>query len=117
MIRSRPFGNAAGSAARIAPSRRSEQLALVLLEIELSQEHIKNETPKGPRRQEMSPKIQEIGPQRFRHALANSWEDRASFCEPVMTYRDRTGWLGGQTRTCECRCSPPYLKLIEEFLP
>ena len=42
----------------------------------------------------MSPKIQEIGPQRFRHALANSWEDRASFCEPVMTYRDRTGWLG-----------------------
>ena len=55
MIRSRPFGNAAGSAARIAPSRRSEQLALVLLEIELSQEHIKNETPKkarGDRRQE-----------------------------------------------------------------
>ena len=53
MIRSRPFGNAAGSAARIAPSRRSEQLALVLLEIELSQEHIKNETrKKGPRRQE-----------------------------------------------------------------
>ena len=48
MIRSRPFGNAAGSAARIAPSRRSEQLALVLLEIELSQEHIKNETPKRP---------------------------------------------------------------------
>ena len=48
MIRSRPFGNAAGSAARIAPSRRSEQLALVLLEIELSQEHIKNETPKKP---------------------------------------------------------------------
>ena len=46
MIRSRPFGNAAGSAARIAPSRRSEQLALVLLEIELSQELIKNETPK-----------------------------------------------------------------------
>src|SRR4051794_863353 len=46
MIRSRPFGNAAGSAARIAPSRRSEQLALVLLEIELSQEHIKNETRK-----------------------------------------------------------------------
>ena len=42
----------------------------------------------------MSPKIQEIGAQRFRHALANSWEDRASFCEPVMTYRDRTGWLG-----------------------
>jgi hypothetical protein len=40
MIRSRPFGNATGSAARIAPSRRSEQLALVLLEIELSQEHI-----------------------------------------------------------------------------
>src|SRR6267154_6702555 len=55
MIRSRPFGNAAGSAARIALSRRSEQLALVLLEIELSQEHIKNETPKkvrGDRRQE-----------------------------------------------------------------
>ena len=55
MIRSRPFGNATGSAARIAPSRRSEQLALVLLEIELSQEHIKNETPKktrGSRRQE-----------------------------------------------------------------
>ena len=53
MIRSRPFGNAAGSAARIAPSRRSELLALVLLEIELSQEHIKNETrKKGPRRQE-----------------------------------------------------------------
>jgi hypothetical protein len=55
MIRSRPFGNAAGSAARIAPSRRSEQLALVLLEIELSQEHIKNETLKkarGDRRQE-----------------------------------------------------------------
>ena len=54
MIRSRPFGNAAGSAARIALSRRSEQLALVLLEIELSQEHIKNETPKkarGDRRQ------------------------------------------------------------------
>ena len=49
MIRSRPFGNAAGSAARIAPSRRSEQLALVLLEIELSQEHIKNETPKKAR--------------------------------------------------------------------
>ena len=48
MIRSRPFGNAAGSAARIAPSRRSEQLALVLLEIELSQEHI-NETPKKAR--------------------------------------------------------------------
>ena len=55
MIRSRPFGNAAGSAARIAPSRRTEQLALVLLEIELSQEHIKNETLKkarGDRRQE-----------------------------------------------------------------
>jgi hypothetical protein len=55
MIRSRPFGNAAGSAARIALSRRSEQLALVLLEIELSQERIKNETPKkarGDRRQE-----------------------------------------------------------------
>ena len=55
MIQSRPFGNAAGSAARIAPSRRSEQLALVLLEIELSQEHIKNETQKkarGDRRQE-----------------------------------------------------------------
>ena len=49
MIRSRPFGNAAGSAARIAPSRRSEQLALVLLEIELSQEHIKNETLKKAR--------------------------------------------------------------------
>ena len=49
MIRSRPFGNAAGSAARIAPSRRSEQLSLVLLEIELSQEHIKNETPKKAR--------------------------------------------------------------------
>ena len=43
----------------------------------------------------MSPEIQEIGPQRFRHALANSWEDRANFCEPVMTYRDRTGWLVG----------------------
>jgi hypothetical protein len=55
MIRSRPFGNAAGSAARIAPSRRSEQLALVLLEIELSQEHTKNETLKkarGDRKQE-----------------------------------------------------------------
>ena len=55
MIRSRLFGNAAGSAARIAPSRRSEQLALVLLEIELSQEYIKNETPKkarGDKRQE-----------------------------------------------------------------
>jgi CelD/BcsL family acetyltransferase involved in cellulose biosynthesis len=95
MIRSRPFGNAAGSAARIAPSRRSEQLALVLLEIELSQEtHQKRDNKKRSRRQEMSPKIQEIGPQRFRHALANSWEDRASFCEQVMTYRDRTGRLG-----------------------
>jgi hypothetical protein len=51
MIRSRPFGNAAGSAARIAPSRRSEQLALVLLEIELSQEHIKNETLKKARQE------------------------------------------------------------------
>jgi cation transport ATPase len=38
MIRSRPFGNAAGSAARIAPSRRSEQPVLALLAIELSQE-------------------------------------------------------------------------------
>ena len=47
----------------------------------------------------MSPKIQEIGAQRFRHALANSWEERASFCEPVMTYRDRTGWWGHETRT------------------
>ena len=67
MIRSRPFGNAAGSAARIAPSRRSEQLALVLLEIELSQEHIKNETLKkarGDRRQEsrLEPLHQEFCP-------------------------------------------------------
>ena len=62
MIRSRPFGNAAGSAARIAPSRRSEQLALVRLEIELSQEHIKNETPKkarGDRR--CRPKFKKLG--------------------------------------------------------
>ena len=103
MIRSRPFGNAAGSAARIAPSRRSEQLALVLLEIELSQEHIKNETPKKAR----GDRRQEIGPQRFRHALANSWEDRASFCEPVMTYRDRTGWLGGQDSNLRMTVQPP----------
>ena len=55
----------------------------------------------------MSPKIQEIGAQRFRHALANSSEDRASFCEPVMTYRDRTGWLGGQDSNLRMSVQPP----------
>ena len=68
MIRSRPFGNAAGSAARIAPSRRSEQLALVLLEIELSQEHIKNETPKKARGDgRCRSKFRKLGHRDFRH--------------------------------------------------
>ena len=42
----------------------------------------------------MSPNIQEIGPQNFATPSLTLGEDRASFCEPVMTYRDRTGWLG-----------------------
>ena len=96
MIRSRPFGNAAGSAARIAPSRRSEQLALVLLEIELSQEHIKNVTPKkrpaetGGR---SGASIAKFRTPRPAHICETS-RYRAVFERPSYVTRwRRTGWL------------------------
>jgi hypothetical protein len=96
MIRSRPFGNAAGSAARIAPSRRSELLALVLLEIELSQEHIKNETPKkarGDRRQEWRFHC-EISHTETSSYLRNLAVPRG-FERPSCVTRWRPDWLAG----------------------
>ena len=118
MIRSRPFGNAAGSAARVAPSRRSEQLALVLLEIELSQEHIKNETPKkarGDRRQEWRFHC-EISHTETSSYLRNLAVPRGFERPSYVTRWRRTGWLR-RGFECASRFTGRNLKKSMEFPP